>query len=126
MKKHLGLVLAAACSATIVVAPQATAEPVTQERCVALIDAVHNATGAQRSAEDTERAAQEALAQAQRDVEAAEQERAASANMVADAEHALATATKERDGAKEAVPEGVTVASASKGLEDAKAGAEAA
>lgn len=126
MKKHLGLVLAAACSATIVVAPQATAESVTQERCVALVDAVSNATGAQRSAEDTERAAQEALAQAQRDVEAAEQERAASANMVRDAQRALASATKERDGAKEAVPEGVTVASASKGLEDAKAGAEAA
>lgn len=88
------------------VAPQAAAEPVTQERCVALIDAVHNATGAQRTAEDTERAAQEAFAQAQRDVEAAEQERAASANMVRDAQGALASATKERDGAKEAVPEG--------------------
>ncbi|WP_141760526.1 CAP domain-containing protein [Corynebacterium sp. HMSC074A01] len=126
MKKHLGLVLAATCSATIMVAPQAAAEPVTQERCVALIDAVQDATGAQRTAEDTERAAQEALAQAQRDVDAAEQERTASANMVADAERALDAATKERDAAKGAVPEGVTVASASKGLEDAKAGAEAA
>ena len=62
MKKHLGLVLAATCSAAIVVAPQAAAEPVTQERCVALVDAVSNATGAQRSAEEAERAAQEALA----------------------------------------------------------------
>ncbi|WP_141757827.1 CAP domain-containing protein [Corynebacterium sp. HMSC071B10] len=126
MKKHLGLVLAATCSATIMVAPQAAAEPVTQERCVALIDAVQDATGAQRTAEDTERAAQEALAQAQRDVDAAEQERTASANMVADAERALDAATKERDAAKGAVPEGVTVASASEGLEGAKAAAETA
>ena len=126
MRKYLGLVLAATCSATIVVAPQAAAEPVTKERCVALVDAVHNATGAQRSAEERERTAQDALEQAQARVEEAERERDASANMVADAERALESATKERDVARDAVPEGVTVASARAAYDGAKASEEAA
>lgn len=110
----------------MMVAPQAAAEPVTKERCVALVDAVKGATGAQRSAEERERAAQEALEQAQARVEKAEQERDASANMVADAERALEAATKERDVARDAVPEGETVASARAAYDGAKASEDVA
>ncbi|WP_408911062.1 hypothetical protein ACKFRZ_11180 [Corynebacterium gottingense] len=129
MQKTLGLVLAASCSAALVVAPPAVAEDaasVSQERCVALRTAVQDATDALRSAEARDREAQQALDAAQRDVDAAEQERTASANLVKDAQRALDSATQDRDAAQTAVPGGVTVDSAEAALTQAKARAEEA
>ena len=64
MKKQLGLMLVTTCSAAMLVAPQAMAEDtaqLTEARCVALVDAVKDATAKQRDAQDRERATQQTL-----------------------------------------------------------------
>ena len=130
MKKQLGLMLVTTCSAAMLVAPQAMAEDtaqLTEARCVALADAVKDATAKQHDAQGRERAAQETLDAAQHDVAAAQKELKAAKGMVADAQRLLDDATTDRTAKQSAVPAGVTAESAQQALEDAKArAAEAA
>lgn len=130
MKKQLGLMLVTTCSAAMLVAPQAMAEDtaqLTEARCVALVDAVKDATAKQRDAQDRERATQQTLDAAQRDVAAAQEELKAAKGMVAAAQRLLDDATTDRTAKQSAVPAGVTAESAQQALEDSKArAAEAA
>ena len=121
MKKQLGLMLVTTCSAAMLVAPQAMAEDtaqLTEARCVALVDAVKDATAKQRDAQDRERATQQTLDAAQRDVAAAQEELKAAKGMVADAQRLLDDATTDLTAKQSAVPAGVTAASAERALED--------
>lgn len=130
MKKQLGLMLVITCSAAMLVAPQAMAEDtaqLTEARCVALVDAVKDATAKQRDAQDRERATQQTLDAAQRDVAAAQEELKAAKGMVADAQRLLDDATTDLTAKQSTVPAGVTAESAQQALEGAKArAAEAA
>ena len=130
MKKQLGLMLVTTCSAAMLVVPQAMAEDtaqLTEARCVALADAVKDATAKQRDAQSRERAAQETLDAAQRDVAAAQEELKAAKGMVAEAQRLLDDATTDLTAKQSAVSAGVTAESAQQALKDAKArAAEAA
>ena len=121
--------LATTCSLTMMVAPHAAADDaptITEERCVALAQAVTDATAKQRDAQDREQAAQNALDAAKRDVAKAKDSLAAVEGMVAQAESLLDAAVQDSVAKQAAVPAGVTVESAQQALAEAQERAAAA